>query len=299
GYPYCSLEFVEGGNLSQRLNGNPLPAAQAAQIAEQLARAIEVAHAHHIVHRDLKPSNILLTSDGQPKITDFGLAKWMDSDPVQTRTGAVMGTPGYMAPEQAEGKKNVGPAADVYGLGAILYDCLTGRPPFRAATPLETVVQVVTDDPVPPSRLVPKLPRDLETICLKCLQKDPRRRYASAAELADDLRRFLDGRPVLARPTGLIEKAWKAAKRRPGAAAGIGVVVLAVAAVVGVIIWKNRQLERERDDANSARELAEINERIAAHAKELAQVAEEIAAVDKQLAELQRHRAEARLLAAP
>src|SRR5581483_5585677 len=297
---------------------------QAAELVERIADAVQAAHAVGIVHRDLKPANILLavgggrsdvgsgserpgglpTSHNQPptttpKVSDFGLARRGDSGSGLTATGAVLGSPSYMAPEQAEGKKDIGPAADVYGLGAILYDCLTGRPPFRAATPLETVVQVVTDDPVPPSRLVPKLPRDLETICLKCLQKDPRRRYASAAELADDLRRFLDGRPGLARPTGLIEKAWKAAKRRPGAAAGIGVVVLAVAAVVGVIIWKNRQLERERDDANSARELAEINERIAAHAKELAQVAEEIAAVDKQLAELQRHRAEARLLAAP
>jgi len=218
GYPYCSLEFVEGGNLSQRLNGNPLPAAQAAQIAEQLARAIEVAHAHHIVHRDLKPSNILLTSDGQPKITDFGLAKWMDSDPVQTRTGAVMGTPGYMAPEQAEGKKNVGPAADVYGLGAILYELLTGRPPFQAETVLDTVMRVVSEEPIPPRRLRADVPKDLETICLKCLEKDPRRRYVSARALADDLHCYLRGEAISARPPSLLGRLERWARLRPALA---------------------------------------------------------------------------------
>ena len=162
------------------------------------------------------------------------------------------GAPSYMAPEQAAGSKEVGPPADVYGLGAILYECLTGRPPFRAATPLETMTQVLKDDPVPPARLIPKLSRDLDTICLKCLRKEPRHRYATAEELAADLRRFIEGRPVMARPSGAIEKAWKATKRRPALAASIAASVLALLAVVGVVIWKNQELQLERNAARAA-----------------------------------------------
>jgi tRNA A-37 threonylcarbamoyl transferase component Bud32 len=216
GCPYCSLEFVEGGNLSQRLNGNPLPTEQAAQITEALARGMHAAHQRGIIHRDLKPSNVLLTADGQPKITDFGLAKWMDTDLGQTRTGAVMGTPSYMAPEQADGRsKEVGPAADVYGLGAILYELLTGRPPFQAETPLDTLLKVVSEEPVPPRRLRPHLPQDLQTICLKCLEKDPRRRYPSAEALADDLSRYLRGEAISARPPGLFGRLERWARLRP------------------------------------------------------------------------------------
>src|SRR5262245_14685053 len=200
GLPFFCLEFCPGGSLDRKLNGTPLPPGQATALVEVLARAMQAAHEKGVVHRDLKPANVLLAEDGSPKISDFGLAKRLDAVG-QTHSGAVMGTPSYMAPEQAAGRvRDIGPLADVWALGAILYECLTGRPPFRAATTVDTLVQVVHDDPVPPGRLAPKLPRDLQTICLKCLQKEPHRRYGSAAELAEDLRRFQAGEPILARP---------------------------------------------------------------------------------------------------
>jgi hypothetical protein len=209
GRPYLALEFVEGGNLECHLGGKPMPPRQAAELLRTLARAVHHAHRHGIIHRDLKPENVLLAADGTPKVTDFGLAKQTDDSSVRTRTGAILGTPCYMAPEQADGRiRDVGPATDVYALGAMLYEFLTGRPPFQAASVLDTLEQVRTQEPVPPSRLLPKVPRDLETICLKCLEKDPRRRYASAEALADDLGRYLDGVPTLARPPGPAARAW-------------------------------------------------------------------------------------------
>ena len=232
GLPFISLEYVDGGTLARKLRGTPLPPREAAGLTATLGRAVQYAHQHGIVHRDLKPANVLLTADGTPKIADFGLAKRSAAGPGMTQTGAVLGTPSYMAPEQAECKKDVGPAADVYALGAILYELLTGRPPFQAPTQLETVLQVVSHDPVPPRRLQPRLPRDLETICLKCLQKDPRKRYASAADLADDLDRFLADRPIVARPIGRPERAWRWCRRNP-VVAGLA-VVLAAGALVAV-----------------------------------------------------------------
>ncbi len=182
GVPFVSFELLEGGHLADRLNGTPLPGLPSAELVATLATAIEAAHQSGIVHRDLKPSNILFNADGTPKITDFGLAKRLDSDDGQTETGQVLGSPSYMAPEQARGHVHgIGPAADVYALGAILYEMLTGRPPFKGENKLETIRQVTSDDPVAPRRLVPLVARDLEIICLKCLNKDPSRRYVSAA----------------------------------------------------------------------------------------------------------------------
>jgi WD40 repeat protein/tetratricopeptide (TPR) repeat protein len=213
--PFLALEFCPGGSLDKKLAGNPQPPQEAAALVEKLARALAAAHQKGVIHRDLKPANVLLAEDGTPKITDFGLAKKLD-EAGQTQTGAIMGTPSYMAPEQAGGSsKEIGPAADVWALGATLYDCLTGHPPFKAATPMDTVLQVLTEEPVPPSRLLPHCPRDLETVCLKCLQKDPRRRYAGAEALAEDLRRFQEGRPIAARPVGQIERAWRWCRRNP------------------------------------------------------------------------------------
>jgi WD40 repeat protein len=243
GKPFISLEFVDGGSLELRLRGTPQPPRQAAALVETLARAMHYAHGKGVVHRDLKPANVLLTADGTPKITDFGLAKHMEADG-PSADGAVMGTPSYMAPEQAGGDtRHIGPAADVYALGAILYECLTGRPPFKGPTLFETLEQVRTREPVAPDRLQAKAPRDLVTVCLKCLRKEPHKRYASAGELADDLRRFLAGEPVLARPTPAWERAAKWARRRPAVAA-LGAATLA-SVVVGfaLVTWKWRQAE--------------------------------------------------------
>jgi serine/threonine protein kinase len=224
GLPYFSLEFCAGGSLADKLNRTPQPPLQAAQLVEVLAGGIQAAHACGIVHRDLKPGNVLLTADGTPKITDFGLAKRLEGDVGQTQSGVILGTPSYMAPEQAEGNaRTIGPAADVYSLGAILYECLTGRPPFKAPTLVGTLEQVRSVEPPPPGRLQPKVPPDLETICLKCLQKDPHKRYASAASLAQDLQRFLKGEPIRARPSPPWERALKWGRRHPAAA---GMVVL-------------------------------------------------------------------------
>ena len=184
-----------------------------------------------MIHRDLKPANILLDQNGNPRVTDFGLAKKLQGDSGLTGSGQIMGTPSYMPPEQAGGKRGeVGPAADVYALGATLYALVTGRPPFQAATAMDTVLQVVSDEPVPPRRLNASIPRDLETICLKCLEKEPAKRYGSAAALAEDLRRFLAGEPILARPVTRLERAVKWARRRPAIAGLLGLVALVTAA---------------------------------------------------------------------
>jgi WD40 repeat protein len=227
--PYFSLEFVNGGSLARELAGTPMKSRKAAELVETLARAMQHAHRRDLVHRDLKPGNVLLTRAGVPKITDFGLAKQLEPEGEHlTRSGAVMGTPSYMAPEQAEGKtRKIGPAADVYALGAILYECLTGRPPFKAATAMDTLLQVITEEPVPPRRLQSKIPADLETVCLKCLAKEPRGRYPSARALADDLRRFLDGEPIQARRVGRLGRFWKWCREHPAFAILLGVMIVA------------------------------------------------------------------------
>jgi eukaryotic-like serine/threonine-protein kinase len=247
--PYVSLELLEGGDLDDRLAGTPQPGVPAAELVATLARAIHAAHQARIVHRDLKPANVLLTADGVPKITDFGLAKRLESDDNQTRTGDIMGTPSYMAPEQAMGRtKDIGPAADVYALGAILYEVLTGRPPLKGETAMETVRLVIHNDPVPPSRLVPRLARDLETICLKCLKKEPQKRYESAEDLAVDLDRFREGRPIKARPTGTFERGYKWSKRRPVAATFLALGLLAFTGLtIGGFVYQHQvQAEEKR-----------------------------------------------------
>jgi tetratricopeptide (TPR) repeat protein len=244
GQPFFSLELVEGGSLRQQLAGAALPPPQAARLVQTLARAVQAAHEAGIVHRDLKPANVLLTADGTPKIADFGLAKFLGSDSGRTQSGAILGTPSYMAPEQAQGESRgggVGPAADVWALGAILYECLTGRPPFRGPSVLETLEQVRSQEPVPPCRLQPKTPRDLETITLKCLQKEPARRYGSAGDLAADLGRFLAGEPIRARPVGTLERLRKWARRKPALASLLGVSgLLLIALVVGGLVYQLR-----------------------------------------------------------
>jgi serine/threonine-protein kinase len=201
GKPYFTMELVEGGSLADRLGGNPLPPRQAAQLVRALAQGVHAAHRRGIVHRDLKPGNVLLTADGTPKVTDFGLAKLVDGTGGQTESGTVLGTPSYMAPEQALGKvKDLGTPADVYALGAILYETLTGRPPFQGGNRMETLARLLSAELVAPSRLRPGLSPDLEAVCLKCLEKEPANRYTTAQALAEDLGRWLDGKTTLARP---------------------------------------------------------------------------------------------------
>jgi serine/threonine protein kinase len=216
GRSFFSLEFCPGGSLAERFQGQPQPARTAAALVQTLAGAVQHAHTHGIIHRDLKPANVLLAEDDALKVSDFGLAKQLDASAAQTQTGSIVGTPSYMAPEQTAGhSKQIGPATDVYALGAILYEALTGRPPFRAATPLETLEQVRCQEPVPVRQLQPHVPKDLETICQKCLHKEPARRYAAAAALADDLERFLAGRPIQARPVGPVERLRRWCGRNP------------------------------------------------------------------------------------
>jgi eukaryotic-like serine/threonine-protein kinase len=276
--PYFAMEYLDGGSLAKEISGQPLTPRIAARLILSLANAMFAAHEKGIVHRDLKPGNILLTAGGLheaserglslhmsvksnkdlergpiAKITDFGLAKGLQGEESKTVSGAILGTPSYMAPEQARGQsKSVGPSADIYALGAILYECLTGRPPFLAPNAIDTIYLVVHEEPVKPSAWSPKLPQDLETICLKCLEKVPEKRYSTAKALAEDLEAFLDNRPIKARPVGLVERAVKWAKRRPAQAALAGTVVLAALTLLATGVWFTEQVRRQRDRAIEA-----------------------------------------------
>lgn len=262
GLPYFTMEFVEGGSLAERLSGAPQAAMKSAEWVSTLARAAHAAHERGIVHRDLKPGNVLVGVDGTLKITDFGLARRLvrDGDATATTNAARVGTPSYMPPEQVLGTADsLRPAADVYSLGAILYEALTGRPPFRGDSPAETERQVVDDEPVPPSKLNPKTSRDLQTICLRCLQKSPERRYRSAGELAEDLDRFRNGEPIRARPVGTFEQAMKWARRRPAHATLAASACVVLVATFGFAIWyqgvsatRHAELGVRRSEARAA-----------------------------------------------
>jgi serine/threonine-protein kinase len=319
GLPYFSLEFVDGGSLEQLIARNPQPPRLAAELVETLARAMHFAHEQNIIHRDLKPANVLLTrsapratgsvslepggrstlsSPGKsveggvalgpltPKITDFGLAKAVEEGGSQnTASGTILGTPSYMAPEQARGQvSGLGPLCDLYSLGAILYELLTGRPPFQGATLLDTLDQVRRREPVPVHELQPKVPTDLETICLKCLQKEPAKRYANCGELADDLARFLAGHPIQARPVSGAERLWRWCRRNPWVAGLSAASVLFLVCTAAVSLWaavamaaKNRVIGEEKAAAIKSAEEAE-------EARKAAVAAEKVAAENSQLA---------------
>ena len=254
--PFLALELVEFGTLADRLKQYFFAPRPAAELIETLARALHHAHGHNVVHRDLKPANVLYAQDGTPKITDFGLAKVLqdefESPRDATRTGEPIGTPRYMSPEQATGRHDsYGPALDVYALGTVLYECLTGQVPFVATNVVDTLARIRSEDPVSPRTLQPAVPKNLATICLHCLQKDPARRYASAGALADDLRRFLNGEPIAAQPTPLWERAAKWCRRKPTHAALIGVVVLLL--VTGLAA-RQMWIRREENRVNQLRE---------------------------------------------
>jgi serine/threonine-protein kinase len=277
GHLYFSMRLAEGGSLADHLDRFAAAPRAAARLVAEVARAVHHAHQRGVLHRDLKPSNILLDAEGRPHVTDFGLAKRIEGDSSLTQSGALVGTPSYMAPEQASGvKAALTTATDVYGLGAVLYALLTGRPPFQAETALDTLLLVREREPVPPRQINARVDRDLETISLKCLQKDGARRYGSAEAVAEDLERWLVGEPIQARRAGLRERVWKGIKRRPALAALAAVVTVALAGLVVGSAWYNSRLRAAAADAARERDAARKQRRQARAAvdKMYTQVAE-------------------------
>lgn len=296
--PFFSLEFVDGQSLDKKLGGNPLPPQEGAQLLVTICRAMQYAHDNGVLHRDLKPANILLTKDGVPKVTDFGLAKRLEEEAAEsgaTREGTVMGTPSYMSPEQAQGAiAKLGPAADQYSLGAMLYEFLTGRPPFVSPKPLETIMQVLKNEPLPPRELQPKVPLDLETICLKALSKEPEKRYTSCAELANDLERFLRGEPIIARPVSQAEKAWRWYKRNRlvgnlSIAATVGLLAVATISTWSAITLnsKNKDLQIAQAATVEQARIAKLNEQTALENEKIA-LANEKRATDSEAVAVRR-----------
>src|SRR5262249_43026697 len=257
GQQYFSMKLIDGGSLADAINAKSLNEWQRVEILVKVARAVHFAHQHGILHRDLKPANILLDHAGTPYVTDFGLAKKVEGDCALTQSGAIVGTPSYLAPEQARAEKSLTTAVDVYSLGAILYELLTGRPPFRADSHLETILLVLDREPARPSSVSPGVPRDLETIALKCLDKAPGRRYESAGALADDLERFLRGEPIHARSVPAWERAVKWARRRPAIAALRGCVTLMAVLMLCLTVAYQIDLMRKRDRISQVEREAE------------------------------------------
>ena len=250
GLPYIAMELIEGGSLSDRLDGVPWAPRSAAELLVKLADAVQYAHEHHVIHRDLKPANVLVVSDAEElevKITDFGLAKLLADDSApHTKSIAFLGTPSYMAPEQASGRpRDIGPAADIYSLGAIFYELLTGEPPFRGESSIETLRLMISSEPASIHRRIPRISRDLATICDKCVQRDPNKRYSSAGELREDLKRYLEMMPIRARPIGNVERAWRWCRRNPLLAGALGSMAMLLLGIAVVSLWYSDRLSRE------------------------------------------------------
>jgi serine/threonine-protein kinase len=274
GQAYFTMKLVRGGNLAQRLPDFVTDHRAAAQLLVRVARAVHHAHQRGVLHRDLKPSNILLDSDGSPYVTDFGLAKRLESGADLTQSGAIVGTPGYMAPEQATGKKGtVTTAADVYGLGAVLYALLTGRPPFTGETPLDTLTKVREQEPEAPSKTNPRVHRDLEAICLKCLEKEPQRRYVSAEILADDLERWLKGESIHARPVGRLARVQRWCRRKPGLAGLTGATILLLLLLIAGSLWEWSRAVRQRNESSA--QWAETERTVAGYLQQAALLQEQ------------------------